>query len=71
MCLLVLALFGQAFAAPAAHDAPQQRIASVLQRPKVATCKSLRMCKTLVVSRKLLSALAISTTIITCSCAQA
>ena len=35
MCLLALALVGQAFAAPAAHGALQQRIASVLQKPKV------------------------------------
>ena len=37
MNLLVLALAGQAFAAAAAHTAPQQRMASVLQKPKVAT----------------------------------
>ena len=37
VCLLILAVAGQAAAAPAAHGASQQRFdSSVLQKPKVA-----------------------------------
>ena len=64
VCLLALVLVGQAFAAPAAHDAPQQRIASVLQKPKVPTVTLAEsVCENS-------SALA-SGTMVTCSCLEA